>query len=108
MKRGELWTVSGGIYSAKPRPALVLQDDRFDATDSITVVPLTTYRVDAPLLRVAILADSRTGLSTDSWAMIDKITTVRKAHLGSRVGTVRRSELTEVARAAAVFLGLAG
>ena len=33
MNREDLWTVAGGVYASKPRPALVIQDDRFDATD---------------------------------------------------------------------------
>jgi mRNA-degrading endonuclease toxin of MazEF toxin-antitoxin module len=37
MKRGEVWTVSGGKdYAGKPRPAVIMQDDSFDATYSIT------------------------------------------------------------------------
>jgi len=37
VRRGELWTAAGEkLYPGKPRPLLVLQDDRFDATDSIT------------------------------------------------------------------------
>lgn len=42
MTRGELWTVSGGVYAAKPLAALIIQDDLFDATESIVVIPLTT------------------------------------------------------------------
>jgi mRNA interferase MazF len=48
VKRGEIWTVSGGrTYAGKPRPAVILQDDRFDATDSITLCPFTTGLADA-------------------------------------------------------------
>ena len=40
MKRGEIWTVAGGAaYAGKPRPAVIVQDDRFDANDSIVVCP---------------------------------------------------------------------
>ena len=43
MKRGEVWTAAGGPeYAGKPRPVIILQDDRFDATGSITVCALTT------------------------------------------------------------------
>ena|SRR5438132_9119731 len=42
MKRGDIWTVAGGPgYAAKPRPVMVLQDNRFDATESITICPFT-------------------------------------------------------------------
>lgn len=54
MRRGELWTVVGGVYASQPRPALVVQDDLFAGTTSVTVAPLTTTLVDAPLLRVPV------------------------------------------------------
>jgi mRNA interferase MazF len=54
VRRGDIVTVAGGIYASKPRPALVIQDHRFNATDSVTVCPFTTTVVDAPLLRVAV------------------------------------------------------
>ena len=48
MRRGDIVTVSGGVYARKPRPALVVQDDRFDATESVTICPFTSTEVDAP------------------------------------------------------------
>ncbi len=40
MKRGEIWTAAGGKdYAGKPRPVVIVQDDRFDAIESITVCP---------------------------------------------------------------------
>ena len=108
MRRGELWTVAGDVHASKPRPALILQEDRFDATDSVTVVPLTTTARSAPLLRPALPAGGTSGLSQDSYLMIDKITTVRRLHLGHRVGTLDARRLLEVERAVMVFLGMAG
>jgi mRNA interferase MazF len=55
MKRGEIWTAFGGRnYAGKPRPVVILQDDRFAMTDSITVCPFTTDPTDLPLLRIQI------------------------------------------------------
>jgi mRNA interferase MazF len=109
MKRGEIWTVAGGPdYAGKPRPALVLQDDTFDATASITICPFTTYAVDAPLLRLPIETSERNGLRTASQLMIDKITTVSKQKLASRVGRLSNEDIVRVNRAVVVFLGLAG
>ena len=48
MRRGDIVTVSGGVYARKPRPALVVQDDRFHATESVTICPFTSTEVDAP------------------------------------------------------------
>lgn len=108
MNRGEIWTAAGGVYAAKPRPVLIVQDDRFDATDSVVVVPLTTHVVDAPLARVPIPADDLSGIRHSSHAMIDKVTTVRRSSLGERTGRVTAAQMVEVERALLVFLGIAG
>ncbi|WP_286958707.1 MULTISPECIES: type II toxin-antitoxin system PemK/MazF family toxin [Arsenicicoccus] len=107
MRRGELWTVAGGVYASKPRPALIVQDDLFAGTASVTVMPLTTTLVDAPLLRVRVVADDLTGLQHESHVMIDKITTVRRENVGTRVGRLTPEGLVEVKRALMAFLGLA-
>lgn len=107
MRRGELWTVAGGVYAAKPRPALVLQDDLFADTASVTVAPLTTALVDAPLLRVRVAPDRLTGLQHESHVMIDKITTVRRQNVRALVGELAPENLIEVERALMAFLGLA-
>lgn len=107
MRRGELWTVAGGVYATKPRPALILQEDLFAGTASVTVVPVTSELIDAPLLRVPISADDNTGLHQESHLMIDKLTTVRRDSVGSYVGRLSRENLVEVERALMAFLGLA-
>lgn len=108
MNRGEIWTAAGGVYASKPRPVLIVQDDRFDATDSVVVIPLTTHQVGATLARVPIAADARSGIAQDSYAMVDKVTTVRRASLGEATGRVSASQMVEVERALLVFLGIAG
>ncbi len=108
MNRGEIWSVAGGIYASKPRPALVVQDDRFDATSSVTVLPLTSVVADAPLLRIPIPANEVTGLDCPSFAMIDKLTTVRRGNVSRRIGRVSTRQMLDVERAILVFLGLAG
>lgn len=108
MNRGEVWTVAGGTYAAKPRPAIIIQDDLFAATDSIVVIPMTTTVAAAPIARIAVPADTLTGIGTGSFAMIDKITTVRRASLGRRIGRIPSALLADIERSIMVFLGLAG
>jgi len=105
--RGELWTVAGGVYASKPRPALILQDDAFAATDSVTVLPLTSHLLDAPLLRVRIGAGQMSGLDRDSDVMVDKLTTVRRSNVATRVGRLSTEQLGEVERGVMAFLGFA-
>lgn len=107
MIRGELWTVAGGVYASKPRPALIVQDDLFAATDSVTVAPLTATLTDAPLLRVRVPGTDLTGLERDSDVMVDKLTTVRRSNVQIRVGRLTAEQLAEVERAMMTFLGLA-
>ena len=107
MNRGEIWSVAGGVYASKPRPAVILQDDRFDGTDSVTVLPLTSTEVSAPLLRVEVAVGKVSGLASPSWVMIDKITTVRRSNVTNQVGRLTSSQLVEIERLVMVFLGLA-
>ena len=107
MKRGEVWTVSGGGYVSKPCPAVILQADQFSETASVTLVPCTTDPVEAPLFRLHLTPDEQNGLRSSCRLMVDKITTVPKASLGQRVGRLNDGDLTRLARAAFVFLGLA-
>ncbi|MFT3797844.1 type II toxin-antitoxin system PemK/MazF family toxin [Microbacterium sp.] len=107
MIRGELWTVAGGVYASKPRPALIFQDDAFESTDSVTVMPLTSVLIDAPLLRVRVFRGDLSGLERDSDIMIDKLRTVRRINVITRVGRLPAEQLAEVERAVMAFLGLA-
>lgn len=84
-----------------------MQDDLFAGTASVTVAPLTTTLVDAPLLRVRVPADDLTGLQHEWQVMIDKVTTVRREHVGTRVGRLAPEGLVEVERSLMAFLGLA-
>ncbi len=109
MNRGEVWTAAGGPdYAGKPRPVVILQDDAFDATRSITICPFTTSAADAPLVRLAIEPSDQSGLRASSQLMVDKITTVSRAKLQTRVGRLSDEEMIRLNRAVIVFLGLAG
>lgn len=108
MKRGEIWTVSGGKdYAGKPRPAVIVQDDRFDATDSITICAFTTDPTEAPLFRLLVQPDERNGLRAASRLMVDKVTTVPKTKVGTQIGVLGDEDLVRLNRAVLVFLGLA-
>ena len=107
MKRGEVWTVSGSGYAGKPRPAVIVQDDRFDATALVTICVFTTDTAEAPLFRLAIEPDGRNGLRATSRLMVDKITTVSRRRIGERIGRLSAAEMVRLNRAIAVFLGLA-
>ena len=108
MKRGEVWTVAGGAaYAGKPRPAVIVQDDRFDANDSIVVCPLTTDTTLAPTIRLPVEPGVQSGLRAPCKLMVDKLTAVPRRRLGRRVGSLTSEEVKHLNRALFVFLGLA-
>lgn len=108
MKRGEIWTVAGGPdYAGKPRPAVIVQSDRFDATPSITVCLLTGTPVDNIHARFTIAPSGRNGLQAHSQVMIDKIATIPKSKAGFRIGELDRNDIAKLNTAIALFLGLA-
>lgn len=105
--RGDVVLVAGGVYASKPHPAVVVQDDLFQGTESLTVCPCTTTIADAPLLRLHIQADDENGLDTDCFVMIDKITTVRRSSVKEHMGHLDSIKMLELERRLLVFLGLA-
>jgi mRNA interferase MazF len=107
VKRGEIWTAAAGTgYVGKPRPVVIVQSDRFDGTESVTVCAFTTVPYDAPLLRIHVEADSENGLRTSCNLMVDKVTTVPRSKLGEHVGVLSKAHLAELERLLLVFLGL--
>ena len=107
MRRGDIWTASGGRdHAGKPRPVVIVQDDRFDATASITVFAFTTDETDAPLIRLLIEPNADNGLHLASRLMVDKITTVPKSKIGKRIGRLDDRDVVRLNQALLVFLGL--
>jgi mRNA interferase MazF len=84
-----------------------VQDDSFDATDSITICAFTTDETEAPLFRLAVEPNERNGLRASCRLMVDKITTVAKSKVGSRVGRLDDEDMVRLNQAMMVFLGLA-
>jgi mRNA interferase MazF len=108
VSRGDIHAAAArGVYTGKPRPVVIVQDDRFDATASVTVCPLTTNPVDAPLIRIAVEPTAATGIEQLSQIMVDKITTMPRANLRDRLGRLTDADLVRLDRALLVFLGLA-
>lgn len=107
MKRGEIWTVAGGPdYAGKPRPAVIVQYDRFEMTASVTVCAFTSDPTEAPLFRLPIRPSATNSLRAESRLMVDRIMTVPRARLGLRVGRLSDMDMLRLNRAIVVFLGI--
>jgi mRNA interferase MazF len=103
-----VWTCMGGKhYAGTLRPVVIVQDDRFDATGSITVCAFTTDTTEAPLFRLAVQPNERNGLREGCRLMVDKMTTVPKAKVGGRTGRLDDEDMLRLNQAVLVFLGLA-
>jgi mRNA interferase MazF len=108
VSRGDIHIAAAkGPYTGKPRPVVIVQDDRFDATASVTVCPMTTSAVDAPLIRIPVASNAMTGIDQPSQIMVDKVTTMPRANLSDRLGRLADDDLVRLNRALLVFLGLA-
>lgn len=109
MRRGDIWTVAGGNdYAGKPRPAVIVQDDNFDQTGSVTLCAFTSDETEAPLFRLTVLPTTGNGLRQPSRLMVDKITTVSRSKLGEWIGRLDDEDIVRLNQAMLVFLGLAG
>jgi mRNA interferase MazF len=109
MRRGEVWVAAGGPdYAGKPRPVVILQDNRFDGTESVTVCGLTTTRVRARIERIPIDPTPENGLRVPCDAMIDKIVTIPRRKLNRVIGTLSPADMARISTSVVVFLALAG
>jgi mRNA interferase MazF len=102
--RGDLVVVALPGDFGKPRPALVIQSDLFPDHPSVTLLPVTSHLIDAPLLRINL--GQGLGLEQPSQLQIDKPQTVRRERIGPTIGQIDSATLLTVNRALAVFLGL--
>lgn len=108
MKRGELWTIAGGPhYASKPRPAVIVQDDAFNTIESVTICMTTSNLTEAEAFRIPVEPTAENGLRAASLLMADKVSTLPRAKLGSRIGRLSDADLFELNRAILIFLGLA-
>lgn len=105
--RGDLVTIVLSGDFGKPRPALVIQANPFSEHTSVTILPIASMLVAAPLLRVTVQPSAENGLQKPSQVMVDKAMTVKYDKVGPAFGCLDVNTLLEVERCLAVFLGIA-
>jgi len=106
MMRGDLVSIAIQGDFGKPRPALVIQADQYDELATLTVLPVTSTLVAAPLLRITVSPSAENGLRRPSQVMIDKVVTVKRDKVGQTFGRIDAETLVAVERCLAVFLGI--
>jgi mRNA interferase MazF len=107
LKRGDIRIASGAAdYAGRPRPFVIVHDDRLGITGSATVCGFTTDPADAPFFRIPVAPSALNGLKEHSRLMVDKITTVPRSKVGRRIGRLADEDIAKLNRALAIFLGL--
>jgi mRNA interferase MazF len=106
--RGLIVTVaSSGVYSGKPRPAVVVQANRWlKGHPSVMLCPLTSTLIDAPLVRIIVEPSAINGLRKRSQLMVDKLFTVPIGDIGSSIGCLETTVMAELDLALRDWLGL--
>lgn len=107
MTRGDFVTIALQGEFGKPRPALIIQANQFDQHATVTVLPVTSTLVAAPLLRTTLQPSAENGLQKPSQVMVDKAMTVKRDKVGPVFGRIDADALVEVERCLTVFLGIA-
>ena len=105
MKRFDIYTTTGGTYSTKPRPAVIIQALAFDDFDSLTVIPMTTIEVNSDF-RIKIEPSEENNLGQTGFVMIDKLTTIKKSGLGEYIGHIEDKYIDEIENALLKFIGI--
>ena len=106
MTRGTIVVVaSRGAYTSKPRPAVIVQNDLFNtAHASVTICPITSDSIDAPLFRIALPPGQRTGLAAPSQAMVDKVVSVPREAVVREIGRCDPAHLDQIDDALRLWL----
>ena len=107
MRRVDVVTIALQGDLGKPRPALVIQSDLFDAHPSVTILPITSELRAAPLFRITVNPSSLNGLNKPLQVMVDKPQSVAREKIGAVCGRLNDETMLAVNRALAVFLGFA-
>jgi mRNA interferase MazF len=115
MLRGEIWQVGldpvRGSEAAKQRPAVIVSNDRANATatrlarGTVTVVPVTSNTNKIYPFQVLLSAAS-SGLAVESKAQAEQLRSIATQRLIRRIGRISDAELTELDNALKVHLAL--
>ncbi len=91
----------------KPRPAVIVQSNLFNPTHAgITVCPITTHGLDAPIFRLPIEPSVENGLRASSQIMVDKISTLKVEKVRQKIGTLHQEQIEELNTALKCWLAI--
>jgi mRNA interferase MazF len=92
----------------KPRPAVVVQSDSFNATHpSVVICPISSEQIETPLFRVPLRPSAANGLRKDCQVMVDKMMALRRDRIAKRAGKLSRAEMDRVDSILRMWLDIA-
>jgi mRNA interferase MazF len=98
-RHGDVVIVSLPGDYGKPRPALVVQSDRYALLPSVVVCPITTsLRTDLSELRLTLQPTPENGLQQPCQVMLDKPGALPRAKLSAPIGRLGSDEMLHVRR----------
>jgi mRNA interferase MazF len=106
MKCGEIWTLRDDGYAAKARPVVIVQSDPGEVFSSVVLCLFTTYKSDNIPTRIWIAPSDENGLLKDSYVMTEKIVTVSKDELGTKIGALQDAQMKSISMGLATVLGI--
>ena len=98
---------SGGREQAGRRPAIILQNDMYAASlPTVLVVPLSSAIAALRFPGTALIkADNRSGLRTDSVALVFQLRAIDRGRIKEKIGFVSESEVGEIRSELGKLLG---
>ncbi|MDN5929090.1 MAG: type II toxin-antitoxin system PemK/MazF family toxin [Hyphomicrobiales bacterium] len=107
MKRGDIVIVSLPGDYGKPRPAVVLQNDKFEGRlESYIIALLTTFDEGAKVLRITAAPTEDNGLRKQSKVMVDKLYAIPEHRIHQYVGRLEPTIMRQIDRALMMMLDL--
>ena len=107
LERGDIIVCALSGDYGKPRPAIVIQSDLFNATHaSITICPITSHLVDAPIFRLDLDPNSQNGLKQTSQIMVDKITSLKREKIQQKIGKITADQFGALNHALKIWLNI--
>jgi mRNA interferase MazF len=89
----------------KPRPALIIQSNLFNAThSSFTLCPITSHLIEAPLFRITLSPTPENGLTTISQIMVDKLMSLQREKIKQKIGVINEEQLRSLSNALKIWL----
>jgi mRNA interferase MazF len=106
--RGAIFSASEkGVLTGKPRPVLIVQNNRtVDIHSTITVCLISTVLSGQSLFRIAIVPSEENGLDAPSEVQADHIFSFRRENLDRPIGTLSAADMSRVDAALRLWLDL--